>query len=70
MFGLLQTPDLHWHGLSLLAPELTLVVTSLVVLVMDLVWKERPSSGRTHSPHALKVSRLPPAGVCGAPNRL
>jgi len=43
MLGLQETPDLHWHGLGLLAPELTLVATSLVVLVMDLVWKERDS---------------------------
>ncbi len=43
MLALIQEPDLHWNGLRLLSPELTLVVTSLVVLLMDLVWKERDS---------------------------
>ena len=32
--------DLHLQGLSLLSPELTLVTTALVVLMMDLIWKE------------------------------
>lgn len=35
--------DLHLHGLSLLSPELTLVATALVILMMDLIWKERDS---------------------------
>ncbi|MEM7024670.1 MAG: NADH-quinone oxidoreductase subunit N [Pseudomonadota bacterium] len=43
MLALLQNPDLHWNGLRLLSPELTLVATSLLVLMMDLVWKERDS---------------------------
>ena len=35
--------DLHLQGLNLLSPELTLVTTALVVLMMDLIWKERDS---------------------------
>ncbi len=41
MFALLQEPDIHLQGLKLLAPELLLVAVSLLVLVLDLVWKER-----------------------------
>ena len=36
--------DIHWKGIGLLAPELCLVVVSLIVLVQDLVQKGRDSS--------------------------
>jgi NADH-quinone oxidoreductase subunit N len=36
--------DIHLQGFRLLAPELVLGTVSLIVLVMDLVWKERGSS--------------------------
>ena len=36
--------EIHTQGIGLLAPELLLVAVSLLVLVMDLVWKERDSS--------------------------
>ena len=39
----LLTEDLHWIGFQRLAPELVLLVVSLVVLTMDLVWRERDS---------------------------
>ena len=36
--------EIHTKGIGLLAPELLLVAVSLLVLVLDLVWKERDSS--------------------------
>ncbi len=38
------TGDIHAKSLGLLAPELVLVAVSLLILVLDLVWKERDSS--------------------------
>ena len=43
MIALLQDRDIHLEGFARLAPEIVLVSLSLVVLVMDLVWKERHS---------------------------
>jgi len=36
--------DIHLKGFGLLSPELVLGAVSLLVLIMDLVWKERGSS--------------------------
>ncbi|MEE8467496.1 MAG: NADH-quinone oxidoreductase subunit N [Planctomycetota bacterium] len=43
MFSILPS-DIHMEGFRLLAPELVLVSVALVVLLMDLVWKERNSA--------------------------
>ncbi|MFT7679282.1 MAG: NADH-quinone oxidoreductase subunit N [Planctomycetota bacterium] len=41
MISGLAVTDIHWKGIGLLAPELCLVVVSLIVLVQDLVQKGR-----------------------------